>query len=468
MPYWLALLCPASSSPREPGPAGSAPAAQDPQQQLAVGWWALQFTPRVCLLDEAVLLEVHASLRLFGGARALLKRVGPEARELGCVAVARAPTALAALALARAGRRVPVGAQRAEPGGAAPRGWVARLDAAPLSALSATGWHEGLLERLGCRRLGDLRALPRAGLARRCGAELLEALDQAYGERPERCDWLALPEVFDARLELPGRIEEAGALMFAARRLLLQLCGWLAARQAGVRRCVLRWRHDFHRPGVDDAGELELRTAETTRDPEHLCRLLGELLARVALAGPVGELGLRADATEPLASGTRTLPLEAGRLTPREQGESLAQLVERLTARFGAERVLRPVPQSDHRPEAMQRWLPADAWQPPAALPTEAAPSRAPQPGWLVREPLPLPLKRERPQHAGAPLQLLSGPHRVEAGWWEVQGGPGAVARDYFIAWSERAGLLWVYREGVGAATPGPGHSGWFLHGVFG
>ena len=43
--------------------------AEQPDQALAV--WALQFTPRVAIAEEAVLLEVAASLRLFGGRAAL-------------------------------------------------------------------------------------------------------------------------------------------------------------------------------------------------------------------------------------------------------------------------------------------------------------------------------------------------------------------------------------------------------------
>lgn len=453
MPYWLALIAPPCPSSPEPGraAAGAVP-AHDLAQQQAIGCWALQYTPRVTLLDEAVLMDVQASLRLFGGARALCRRVAQEAPVLGCVALARAPTARAALALARSGSPAPALARA---------GWRARLDAAPLAALTAAAEHLPLLERLGCRTLGEVRALPRAGLARRCGAALLEALDQAYGERPESFEWLCCPETFEAWLELPGRVESAPALMFGARRLLLQMCGWLAARHAGVRRFVLCWRHDFHRSGVDDAGELEVHLGEPTREPEHLARLLGELLAHVTLPGPVGELGLRADAPEPLQPAGPALPLTAGRQV--REGETLAQLLERLSARLGAERVRRPVLCSDHRPEAMQRWVPA-AVAGAAAGSVAALPAGLPQPGWLLPQPQPLATRQNRPQHHG-PLQLLAGPHRVEAGWWAVTPGePGRAGRDYFVAWNERAGLLWIYRERVPAGTA----AGWFLHGVFG
>ena len=40
---------------------------------LAWSWQGLRFTPRVARVDEALLLEVSASWRLFGGPQALLR-----------------------------------------------------------------------------------------------------------------------------------------------------------------------------------------------------------------------------------------------------------------------------------------------------------------------------------------------------------------------------------------------------------
>ncbi|HWP18090.1 MAG TPA: DNA polymerase Y family protein [Burkholderiaceae bacterium] len=415
----------------------------------------------MALWEEAVLFEVEASLRLFGGARTLRERVMREAAEMGCLAGAGAPTAWGALALARClsrGTSLPAA------------GWPSRLDAVPLECLPGLAEHQPVLARLGCRTLGEVRRLPRPGLARRFGDGLLGALDRAYGQAPERFEWLALPEVFDARLELPGRVQEAAALLFGARRLVLQLCGWLAARHAGVREVLLQWRHDFHRPGVDDAGELRIRTAELTREPDHLLRLMGEWLARTTLPGPVGELRLRADTIEPWTPDNRALALDAGRAA--RDGESLTQLLERLSARMGGDRVLRPVLRSDHRLEGCEAWVPAGAWQAPSRpLPDEALPA-LPRPTWLLPQPLPLVSRQDRPHHQG-PLVLLAGPHRVETGWWDA--GPGPVARDYFVAYGERVGLVWIYRERRSAAeargalaedTAEAG--GWFLQGVFG
>ena len=64
-------------------------------------------------------------------------------------------------------------------------------------------------------------------------------------------------------------------------------------------------------------------------------------------------------------------------------------------------------------------------------------------------------------------LQLLAGPHRVEGGWWhrvEEEGGEATmqVARDYWVALSEHAGVLWVFQMRLA-----DGDEAWFLHGIF-
>lgn len=171
------------------------------------------------------------------------------------------------------------------------------------------------------------------------------------------------------------------------------------------------------------------------------------------LAAPVGELSLFCDEIEPLVEVTPSLLPRAAEATA---GESLAQLIERLSARLGPTQVCRPVPRSDHRPEAQQAWRPA-AEAPATDTPEEPV---VPQPAWLLSVPLPLATRMERPQLQGD-LALLAGPHRIEAGWWDT--GHVAAARDYCVAWNERVGLVWIYRER--RLEEG---GGWFLHGRFG
>ncbi len=508
---WLALCLP----PRLASPADAiAPQALSPLRALAC--WALQFTPRVvrCEAAHAVLMEVHASERLFGGAHALRERIAREAHALGCVAVAGAPTSLAALALARAHMPQAKGPLPPEPprliDGMAPP-LSRQLNRLPLHVLDAVAAQQAVLARLGCRTLGDVRKLPRGGLNRRFVAALLNTLDQAYGERPETHAWDTLPEVFEARLELPGRVDSAMAMMAGAQRLTTQMAGWLAARHAGVRCFTLSWLHDAMRPRqVQAHGALTIHTAQTTRHTAHLLRLLGEHLSHVTLEAPVGDLILRADEVEPLAETSATLLLD-----DQQPGEPLHELLERLSARLGPGQVRQPVLVSDHRLGCMQHWQAAnepthrlEVTEPPAAssdvpvgasgIAAPAWPSEvSPQPSWVLPRPLPLQVHQHKPTYHG-PLQLMAGPQRIEAGWWHAhealsnaretsevsdrsssaQASPQHdVARDYYMALSPHAGWLWVYRERMPAAdelAPGGAHSAipgsgeqWFLHGLF-
>lgn len=433
---WSALRLPITDDPPSPTDAAL--------QALAV--WALQFTPRVAVVEEAVLLEVAASLRLFGGRRALRERLWPGACELGAQAQAWAPNALAALALARAGREDGLSVALPDV-----------LDPLPMVTLSAVRPHQPTLARIGCRTLGDLRRLPRAGLARRFDAALLAALDQAYGRAPETHVWVTLPAVFDARLELPHRVEDAGTLAFGAHRLLLQLSAWLAARHSGVTAFTLHWAHDAMRSrGAGEGGQLTVRTAEPTREVGHLSRLLAEHLAQVVLAAPVGDLRLTADGVVPLA------PRSASWLPDEAHGqEPLPRVLERLAARLGEDRVVRPLLCEDHRPEAMCHWQPAAQ-----ALPREALailPPDWPQPTLLLAQPLKLLLRQHRPLYQGE-LQLLLGPQRVEGGWWDRDEAAGQIrhaVRDYWVARSPLAGVLWVFQTRL-AEEPA-----WFLQGFF-
>ncbi|CAN7614245.1 Y-family DNA polymerase [Variovorax paradoxus] len=441
----------------------SLPADPQPRTEALDGLatWCLQFTPRVAVLEAllqcpAVVMEVEQSVRLFGGKRRLVERVREECPDLGVRQLSWAPTSLAALAVARAGL---------SNGFAKPLTQL--LDALPIETLTSVAAHQATLARLGCRTLGQVRALPRGGLSRRFDAQLLATLDQAYGLRPETYPWAQLPETFRARLELMARVEHAPAMLFGARRLMLQMAGWLMARRSGVTAFTLRWCHDAMRArSAGDGGELTVRTAQATRDTEHLMRLLAEHLGKVELLAPVGDLELLATEVESLEEKSLSMLPEA-----RQSGESLALVLERIAARLGPDRVLRPVILEDHRLEWVCRWRPAPEPAPRTACRTVDVP----QPTFILPKPLRLATQHNRPIYQGV-LQLLAGPHRVEGGWWDrtVEEGGGRTegdgpqettrqaSRDYWVAVSEHAGVLWIFQMRLAQDE-----TAWFLHGTF-
>jgi protein ImuB len=71
MPCWIALHISITTEATSPGPALlDADAVQRAAASIALG-----FTPRVALVDEAVLMDVTGSLRLFGGLAKLAEQL---------------------------------------------------------------------------------------------------------------------------------------------------------------------------------------------------------------------------------------------------------------------------------------------------------------------------------------------------------------------------------------------------------
>jgi len=336
---------------------------------------------------------------------------------------------------------------------------------------------------MGCRTWGDVARLPRGGLARRFGTPLREALDMAWGERPEKHAWLTLPDVFDQKLELPALAEGAHELMWSANRLLAALQVWLRARQRGALALELQWTLDLKRyNGVDlpPHQHITVRTGEPTQDMAHLRRLMSERLATTKLAAPASWLRLRTLETSPWAGASASFLPEDNR-----KGDKLHELIERLSARLGAQQVQVPVALADHRPEGMQGWQPAlhaastpsgerrksaKVGRPHSHLPSKgegAKPGADILPPWLLREPIRLEMRDGHPWYHGK-LRRLVGPQRLESGWWtddHSKGGDPAI-RDYYVAESPEAGLVWVFRERASALF-GADEARWFLQGIY-
>jgi protein ImuB len=391
--------------------------------------WAGQFTSMVSLSPpDALLLEVAGSLRLLGGLRQIMLRLTGGTAELGyAAAMAVAPTPTAARLLARAGVHASVTDS-------------AQLETAlaglPLALLEQPAETVRMLALAGVHSIGECLALPRDGLARRFGQPLLDELDRALGKLPDPCVCYEPPARYRARLALPAPVHETEPLLFAARRLILELTGFLRMKQAGITRLKLVLHHEERPPTA-----LRLSFSAPSRDPQRILRLLRERLARLELPERVEAIALESEEARPLDS--RNLSLFPEDNLPEEERWSL---LDHLRARLGVDAVYSIASHADHRPELAWR-----ACEPGTAAYDAGPPQR---PLWLLDQPRPLQLHEQAPVLDG-PLELLAGPERIEGGWWDGND----VARDYFVAADDQGRRLWIFRE--------RGASNWFLQGVF-
>ncbi len=430
-----------------------------------------RYTPAVVIEPDGVLLEVSASLRLFGGARALNRALRATAHASGVrqLRVATAPTAgaaslLASMAPPSAPRcrklcstagPVATPCPRLDPIQAWHQHTRQRLDTLSLAAALAV-WQlpartAELLHGIGCRTLADVRALPRTGLQRRGGGALLECLAQAYGEAPDPRPWFTPPPGFELGLELLHRADDAAMLVFAAERLVQPLAGWLAQQWLAASRIALHLRHETRRHQALPDTVLRIGLGEASRDARQIGLLLRERLQRTELPAPVYALELRLEEAVSHAGKEAAL----WRDPRRNSDDDSRGLIDRLTARLGPERVQRLHLQADYRPERAMSSVPAIEANPGADIALLS--STPPRPAWLLPEPLRLQEQNGRPLH-GSLLTLRSRAERIEAGWFDGE----LISRDYHVAEGRDHRLRWVFRERRGDVAQ------WYLHGLFG
>ena len=404
--------------------ARDAAAEQALLEELAL--WAYQFSPQISFDPSLLLLEIGASLRLFGGRELLIKQVRDELRRLDmrCQwASASTPLAAGLLARCRPGEHV------------SEEQLAGVLAEVPLAQLTREPGVRRLITDIGLHSIGECLQLPRPELARRAGPVLMLLFDRLLGKTSDPREQWQPPQRFQQKLELAAEICQHTALVFPARRLIVSLCGFLRGRGAACQ--LLRWQL-LHRDRAP--SEFEQGLLSPSRDADHILEMFRERIERVELPEPVIELVLRVDECLDFEEHSASLLPQPG--GPREQ-----KLLERLRSRLGEQQVQGLCALPDHRPER--------AWQ--FCLPGgegKALLSAAQSPPWLLREPRPLRVCEGVPDYAG-PLRLHSMPRRIESGWWDG----GDIARDYFVALSAAGERLWVFRDRRSG--------GWFLHGLF-
>lgn len=395
----------------------SARAEQNALEGIAA--WAYQYTDRLVIEPAmpAVLAEISASLKLFGGVDKLFRRIAEDFAPLGYAhRLAVAPTPSASELLALGGETKPV---------LATDDLRARLSPLPLRLLRLPPEVLSQISSLGLGTLGELLKLPQDSVARRFGPDTVDDLRRLVGELPDPRPAYRRPQTYCRRFELQGPAESSEALFFPLRRLLLELQGALRARDSAVRRLALVLEHE------DRAATrlvLELHTGRG--DAGQLLTLIREKLERSPVAAPVAAIELEVEEFAETVAGQPDLFDDRLR-----HEESWQQLRERLIARLGAESVRGLTLQADHRPELSFRECGPEQGSPALEFPA--------RPLWLLREPRAL----------TAPPSLISKAERVETGWWD----DAAVKRDYYTAETGSGARVWVFQE----------QDRWFLHGIW-
>jgi len=396
-------------------------AEQDTRQLLAS--WLYGISSQVSLVfPHALVLEIGASRALFGDWPAIEQRLREGLEELGFRhRLVAAPNPHAAWVLSGVHARLGVDASALEPA----------LAQIPIERSGLPADAVTVLARSGLRTLGTAFALPRDSLARRFPAQVLAHLDalRGIGATPP-LQYFRPPDRFDARIEFDYEIDSTQALLFPLRRLTADLAAFLCSRDGGAQQFDLWFEHDQH---PDTRLTVGLLAPE--RDAAMLFELARNRVDHLRL--PAGSRGLRLQAEHlpPFVPAARDL------FDPRpQQAMPWEQLRERLRARLGDDAVQGVALRAEHRPERASGTPDQAAKGPPPVLPV--------RPGWLLATPQPL---------YDPDLRILSGPERIESGWWDEDD----VRRDYYVVETVQGQRGWAY------TAAGARHGPFMLHGWF-
>ena len=407
----------------------------DRLKQLAI--WAEQFSSKVSLQPpQALLLEVRGSMKLFGGLAAIQGQIQRQLMEQWqhSFHTAVTPTPMASLLLAFSGQSDVVRNKECL------RSVLGRLS---LDHLPVGLKIKRQLHNTGIRLLRDVWRLPREGLARRFGPELINYLDRTLGLIPDPLDYFSSTDEFEAIYEFPMEIHNTGLLINAADRLLQQLTKFLRQRDVCINQCLFQLYHD-----KDNATNIIVGVRQATRDHQHLTSLLEEQLNNLSLEAPVNSIKLTAKDFMLYSPRELSLFLEPTLNQPLAHKEcDIDTLLEQIQARMGRDALNTIRSVADHRPEY--------AYRVNETVSKKSELIKQHRPFWLLPEPRLLLQKNQQPWLQG-PVTLIKGPERIQAGWWSGYD----VGRDYYIAMDNKGSRLWIYQKLNQRGR-------WYLHGLF-
>jgi protein ImuB len=408
--------------------------------------WCIRFTP-IAAVDPlgGILLDASGCPHLWGSDEAYVDDITRKLQAKGYVAKAAiADTIGCAWAVARFGiTHIVENKKQSEAIHFLPPESL-RLDEATIECL----------DKLGLKQVSDFFSMPRVALRRRFGPLILKRIDQATGAEEEFIQPLFPPEPFHERLPCLEPVSHIEGIEIALRQLLQQLCERLQKEGMGLRTAFFKGlRTDNKMTGI------QVSTSRPSANVEHLFHLFQMKLSTFEPALGIELFLLEATKVEEHAAAQGEIWKENGM-----DNLEVAELIDRLSLRIGADAIRRYLPDEHYWPERSFKKATSFTEQTASAWKLERPrPVRLLSPPELIEVMAPVP---DYPpmmfKYRGRLHRIIraDGPERIEQEWWIQQG----EHRDYYAVEDEEGCRYWLFRSGHYNEEKKP-H--WFIHGFF-
>jgi protein ImuB len=410
--------------------------------------WCIRFTPVVAVDPPAgLILNISGCAHLWGGEINYAKEIKERLQKMGYyVIIGIADTIGAAWAISRLGKKDNI----IDPGNT-----VNALQCLPSAALRIDNEIIERLGKLGLNQIGRFLHMPRQVLRRRFGPQLIQRLDQALGYEEEILQPVQPVPAYQERLPCLEPIATATGISIALEQLLDKLCERLKNEGKGLRQVNFTcYRID------NNIQQVTIGTHRASNNPKHIYKLFEEKLTSIEPALGIELFALDATKVEDVSAMQEKLWEGIAGL----QNNHLAELIDRISNKIGADTIHRYLPDEHYWPERSIRLATSvnekanTGWRTDRSRPLQLLP--VPQ-CIQVTAPIPdYPPMLFRYQGKLHSVKKADGPERIEQEWWLQEG----QHRDYYIVEDEEGTRYWLFR--LGHYDPAQNNQ-WFLHGFF-
>ncbi len=414
----------------------------------ALAEWTIRYSPLVAVdLPDGLIVDATGCAHLWGSETAYLKDIASRLKASGYdVRTAMADTIGTAWAVSRYARAFPI----IEPGEQ-----LTALLQLPPHALRLEASVVEKMQKLGLYQIKSFIYMPPSVLRRRFGQTTLDQIGKALGNTHEAFEPVCPVEPYQERLSSMEPIQTATGIGIALQKLLEMLCTRLVKDGKGARQAVLRcYRID------GETQAIQIGTSGPSCSTSHMFKLFELKIARIEPALGIELFVLEAPVVEPLGNAQE----ELWNLTGGNKMTAVAELIDRLTARAGADVIHRYLPAQHHWPERAITEAVSLTDQPEIDWRTDQH-----RPVQLLSQPEKITVSAPVPDYPPMlfrykgdihRIKKADGPNRIEQEWWISDG----MHRDYYSVEDEQGGRYWIFRLGHYNEELS---AEWFIHGFF-